>query len=227
MKRFLLSLTMLFVVSMMMCAQTEVTKFLGIPVDGSKSEMMRKLKKKGFTASEISKELLQGEFNGREVYVGVATNNDKVYRIFLSDIGRAGEAEIKIRFNTLCQQFMDNDKYLSVSDCIIPAEEDIEYEMTVNDKRYEAIFYQKQMKTDSIAAIERMRSKLLEKYTQEQLDNPTEEIQKDIIQTTSYCYADLVIMRPVWFMIGRDDWGEYYIAMYYDNEYNRAKGEDL
>ena len=32
-------------------AQMDVTKFLGIPVDGNKSDMMSKLKSKGFTQS--------------------------------------------------------------------------------------------------------------------------------------------------------------------------------
>ena len=32
--------------------------------------------------------------------------------------------------------------------------------------------------------------------------------------------------KPVWFMIS-GNYGEYYITMFYDNEYNRANGEDL
>ena len=48
MKSFLLSILMLFTVSIAMYGQREVTKFLGIPVDGNKSEMIRKLKEKGF-----------------------------------------------------------------------------------------------------------------------------------------------------------------------------------
>lgn len=36
----------------------------------------------------------------------------------------------------------------------------------------------------------------------------------------------LVAMKPVWFMISEYG-GKYYITMYYDNEYNRANGEDL
>ena len=32
--------------------------------------------------------------------------------------------------------------------------------------------------------------------------------------------------RQVWFMIG-EQYGKYYIQMYYDNCYNNANGEDL
>ena len=47
----ILSLAVLLVFSLAMYAQKDVTKFLGIPVDGTKSEMIKKLKEKGFTES--------------------------------------------------------------------------------------------------------------------------------------------------------------------------------
>lgn len=34
------------------------------------------------------------------------------------------------------------------------------------------------------------------------------------------------LKRSVWFKISEFN-GRYYISMYYDNEYNRANGEDL
>ena len=45
----ILSLAVLLAFSLAMYAQKDVTKFLGIPVDGTKSEMIKKLKEKGFT----------------------------------------------------------------------------------------------------------------------------------------------------------------------------------
>ncbi len=33
--------------------------------------------------------------------------------------------------------------------------------------------------------------------------------------------------RVVWFTIKERSYGKYVIVMYYDNEYNKAKGEDL
>ena len=44
--------------------------------------------------------MLEGEFNGRPVYVSVVTNNNMVYRIFIQDQMTMNETEIKIRFNT-------------------------------------------------------------------------------------------------------------------------------
>lgn len=37
---------------------------------------------------------------------------------------------------------------------------------------------------------------------------------------------ELLVKKTVWFRIC-ENYGEYYIAMYYDNEYNCANGEDL
>lgn len=37
---------------------------------------------------------------------------------------------------------------------------------------------------------------------------------------------EMLFKKSVWFRIC-EQYGEYYIAMYYDNEYNQANGEDL
>lgn len=89
----------------------DVTKFLGIPVDGYKPAMIEKLKAKGFTSTTWDKEVLEGEFNGTEVQVHIVTHNNKVYRIMLADKNTRGETDIKVRFNRLCQQFRNNPKY--------------------------------------------------------------------------------------------------------------------
>ena len=45
----LLSLFVMLMLSIALHAQHNVTKFLGIPVDGTKASMIQKLKNKGFT----------------------------------------------------------------------------------------------------------------------------------------------------------------------------------
>lgn len=220
------SFVVLFVVSTFLYAQRDVTKFLGIPVDGLKPEMIQKLKEKGFVSSAINKDILEGEFNGTQVNLHVATNNNKVYRIMLCDATPIDETDIKIRFNKLCRQFKNNSKYISYSDYTIPDDEDISYEMAVNNKRYEALFYQQTMTVDSIAMIEEVRNLMLEKYSVEDLENPTEEITADVTETAIDYAVSLLFNKPVWFMIS-EFYGKYYISMFYDNEYNKANGEDL
>ena len=52
------------------------------------------------------------------------------------------------------------------------------------------------------------------------------EISNDIYEEAAMYALDKATKKPVWFMISKN-YGEYYITMFYDNEYNRANGEDL
>ncbi len=147
----LFATTLLLVLSLTTQAQTDVTKFLGIPVDGTKPEMIRQLKAKGFRNVPYTDDILEGEFNGSNVYVSVATNNNKVWRIAVVDAIPSDERNIQIKFNRLCEQFENNPKYVSfvsIQDYTIPDDEDISYQMLVNNKRYEAAFYQKSENTE-------------------------------------------------------------------------------
>lgn len=225
MKRILL-IAVVLVISISLLAQKDVTIFLGIPVDGFKPEMIQKLKEKGFVSSASDKSILEGEFNGTQVNLHIVTNNNKVCRIMLCDINQMGETDIKIRFNKLCQQFQNNPNYISFSDYTIADDEDIAYELTVHDKRYEAVFYQKPLAIDSTEFANKLQAYISEKYTPQELENPSEEIQNDIYKMSLDYTTDIILKKPVWFMISQY-LGMYYIAMFYDNEYNRANGEDL
>lgn len=122
-------------------AQQEVTKFLGIPVDGSKASMIQKLEGKGF---EYAKELdlLVGEFNGTEVLVSVRTHNNRVRRIAIVDNNTYSAAQIKVRYEKLCRQFANNGKYKVFSIDELPDSKDLWREMAINKKQYEASFLQ-------------------------------------------------------------------------------------
>lgn len=222
MKKFLL-IAVMMMISVVLFAQNGVTKFLGIPVDGFKSEMIRKLKAKGFVSSSYDPEILEGEFNGTDVNVHIVTNNNKIYRIMLADKTSLDETNIKIRFNNLCHQFSNNDNYIVTDNFTIPESEDISYEMNINNKRYEAIFYQK---PDTTNLIDKYKAIALEKYTEEELINMTKETENDLNEMFNSYFVDATLMKPVWFIISKF-YGSYYITMYYDNEYNHANGEDL
>ena len=154
MRKFLTLLAMI-AISASTFAQREVTKFMGIPVDGSPTEMIKKLKAKGFTTDKDfmqlvklgldwdGPEVLIGRFNGEKVRVTLRVEQNKVWRIYLSDKATRDETQIRIRFNTLVRQFENNDKYVYFYEQTIADDEDISYQMTVNKKQYEAIFAQK------------------------------------------------------------------------------------
>lgn len=187
MRKILLFIMMLFCMCTTHAQETQkdVTTFLGIPVDGYKPQMIQNLKSKGFVMVQ-GVDALKGEFNGTDVNVYIGTNNNKVYRIMLCDAGDQDEANIKIRFNKLVSQFENNTRYITCSDYSIPENEKISYEMLVNKKTYDAIFYQKAKTEDGNS-----------------------------------------FKKPVWFRIIERSYDNYYIAMFYDNEYNHANGEDL
>lgn len=229
MKRLLFIVLAMIATITSFAQQKDVTSFLGIPVDGTVLSMKQKLVSKGFVPKKVGTyEFLEGEFNGTDVNVHIRTNNNKVYRIMLADKNNVDEAQIKIRFNKLVSQFVNNKRYISLDKYTLSDEEDISYEMTVNKKNYEAVFYQvpNKMEIDTLALQEKVRNELLSKYTAAELINPSEEIKKEIKNTAIKIGTELMLMKPVWFKIVRYN-GEYYICMFYDNEYNRSHGEDL
>lgn len=178
-----LLLTLMFACTMQ--AQKDVTTFLGIPVDGFKPQMREKIIEKGFTPA-TGQDYFTGEFNGTNVILRIVTNNNKVYRIYLADENWIDEANIKIRYNNLVRQFRKNPRYMPTSlDFTLSDSEDISYEMTCNNKTYDAFFFQKPKTEDGDSS-----------------------------------------KKMVWFRICKN-YGKYYIAMFYDNEYNHADGEDL
>ncbi len=231
MKKYV-SLFAALLISVASWAQKDVTTFLGIPVDGYKNEMKQKLIQKGFTY-DSDLDMLDGEFNGHPVYVSIVTNNNKVYRIMLIDKNAVSETSIKIRFNTLCQQFENNKRYFySFEKQNIPDDEDISYQMTVNKKRYDASYTQryKEELLDTAVIWKKTYEQLSYKYTKEQLANPTEEIAYELKSKYDFIYirhaVEIQQNKSVWFMIAERGDG-YRILMYYDNKYNEANGEDL
>lgn len=229
MKRLLFIVLAMIATITSFAQQKDVTSFLGIPVDGTVLSMKQKLVSKGFVPKKVgTNEFLEGEFNGTDVRVYIATNNNKVYRIMVADNNTVDEAQIKIRFNNLVSQFENNKRYISLGKYTLSDEEDISYEMTVHNKNYDAYFCQvpDMEKADTLALQEKIRNELLSKYTEAELKNPSEEITKEFANTAIKIGAEWMFMKPVWFKIVRVN-GEYFICMFYDNEYNRSHGEDL
>lgn len=243
MMKKILILVMTVILSAGAFAQREVTKFLGIPVDGTKQSMIQKLKAKGFTYDQQT-DYLYGEFNGEEVSISVQTQGNKVWRIAITDeIGRS-ENQIRIRFNNLVNQFENNNKYMPYKDSqTLSDNEDISLEISANDKQYAAIFYQYSKDapefSDTLEYRERYAKELkqieeyLSQFTEEQLENPTEEMEENSkkildwsVQSKIEMITDLLYRKVVWFTIGRN-YGKYYITMFYENGYNEADGSDL
>lgn len=229
----LITLSVLMLMVAMLNAQVEVTKFLGIPVDGTKYEMISKLKAKGYTWNSTL-ECLEGEFNGRDVQIYVVTNNNKVYRILVVDKNYTTETDIRIRFNTLLSQFKNNERYMSELGVLnepIEDDEDISYNISVKNKRYQASFIQfdKKILADTILYRNKIEQYLYSRYTNEEIIEVRDKLHEDTdfaFQFITEMYEEWFGNNNVWFMID-EKYGKYRILLYYDNNNNAANGEDL
>ena len=205
-------------------AQKDVTQFLGIPVDGYKADMIKKLNDKGYNVIPNSNDVLGGEFNGTQVWIMIGTNNNLVWQISVVDVNTMDAKDIKIRFNDLLKQFQHNKKYLDVSDSmllkyIIPENEDISYELSVNPKKYQAFFSQKTIAYDSLMF---KKDALLAKPSlnateEEQLAAAFIKIPDELFK----CFNKSVML---WIA---ERSGKYYVIISYMNEFNRPNGENL
>lgn len=210
-------------------SQNNVTKFLGIPVDGTKAAMKQQLIKKGFTPKNVGgHDFLEGEFNGADVRVFIVTNNNKVYRIMLSDVVTRDEANIKIRFNNLVKQFNNNKRYTPLNDYSIADDVDISYEMAVNNKTFEASYLQDVdfSKIDTASVNKQCLEILKYKFPQEYINSHEDEMIDELKKIAENLLLEIASKKNVWFRIF-ESYGEYFISMYYDNDYNKANGEDL
>ncbi len=226
-----ISILVAFIACTLFLSAQDVTKFLGIPVDGFKPEMKRALIAKGFTYDSAN-DCFEGEFNGNDVYVYIVTNNNKVCRIMLVDKNEISETDIKIRFNNLCYQFERNLRYerTSSESYVIPEAEDISYNITVENKRYQASYCQ--IPDSTKIDIRMIREELAQSWglSSDDLNNLPED-KKKLFDSSVEIKKNIMYLRnqlnnQVWFMID-ERYGRYRILMYYDNGYNQADGEDL
>ena len=234
MKRLLSFIIGILIMCSTVFGQSEGTlKFLGIPVDGSKSEMVAALKDKGFRYDSNSG-FLVGDFNGRESHIGIVENHGKVYRVVVFDANTYDAGQIKIRFNNLIHQFENsNGKYYYIDQNeMIPEDEDISYEINVHDKQYSATFIYNplygndELKDKLVNEVVEENKLLLEKkgITPEEFYSDKD----NYIQVFSSIVDKIFQMSKgsVWFQIF-EYYGKYYIGIYYDNLINKPNGEDL
>ena len=221
-------------------AQKPVTHFMGIPVDGSKKEMIMKLEGKGFKYDRM-RDRLKGEFNGEQVTVLLHTNKNKVWRIALIDELTRTEADIRIRFNKLYNQFKKNKKYTPLTEDMlpIPNQEDISNGISQKEKQYAVAFSQFQDQFMPAMSKEAEEKNMLKAEIYFEQNHPRPKygsIDKSAIENTAIlldvCEENIkgntegFDKRIVWFIINKVS-DRFNLTIFYDNEYNHANGEDL
>lgn len=101
--------------------------------------------------------------------------------------------------------------------------------MSVNNKRFEASYFQMDQVMDSITIRKEMQDLVNDKYGDKNIDDLTDSEKIDISSEYLIYYMkkmEKFFNNSVWFMIN-ENYGKYKILMYYDNLYNQANGDDL
>ncbi len=133
--------TLLMLLTLSLNAQDNVMKFMGIPIDGTKSEMIDKLQQKGFAPEQVEIDLeraeddyisvggeinegrirerdgeyfMHGYFDGKRSKVVISSYNNKVYQIMVLIEDAYNELNGKFQFNLYVEQL--NKKYTNPID---------------------------------------------------------------------------------------------------------------
>lgn len=177
MKRALL-ITLVTLLSAVCFAQNvDPIRFLDIPVDGSEAQFIEELKAIGFTFNDETYGYM-GQFNGQTVNVFVHTNHNVVDRIFVAFPFHTAK-NVKTEFNNLIDQFNSDKIYTDlVLNDKIPTDEDIAYQITVNNKCYEASFSFFSPKHDPMPMLDALLEKCSEFFTTEQMAKLKEDVRK-------------------------------------------------
>jgi len=230
MKKFYVALLFSVISIVAFCQQRDITRFLNIPIDGDKSEMMNRIKAKGFKTTKFEDgKVLTGRFNGEDVYIDVLTNDkNEVYRVVVWDKTPCDERQIRIRYNNLCYQFKENSKYLSNDDWSIPEEDDISYELNIRKKNYQAVYFQWPTEIGDSIIQEQVLEVSIPNKLQGKYDGLSEEeYHSEFERLYLEKLIELSSKKRVWFTIMEQSIDRYAIVMYYENVYNMANGEDL
>ena len=199
---------------------SDVLTFMGIPIDGSKEQMVGRLKEKGFSGYSWN-EYLEGIFNGENVRVFIGTNHGIVDRIKVV-FPHTEERLNKVKYNTLISRFARNPKYTELRENkVIPEDEDISYEITLHDKVYDAVYYLLRQDVDANSWKEDFDREYNARYKK-----PLSGLTQIEIEEILFCLPGRIsdaVSGVVWFTLP----GEYRIELYYDNLKNRPRGEDL
>lgn len=228
--KYILSIITALSVCFGVYAQSDITKFLDIPIEGNKNDIIKKIKAKGFKTTKFAKnKVLTGKFNGDDVYINAYTNeNNEVYRIAVWDKKPCYEKLAKIKFNNLCIQFKENSKYISETDWLIPEDDDISYELRYGKKNYQAVFFQRPTELGDSIIRELVLSQYLLNQSQGQYEDLSEEaIGQEIEKLYLEHFSSLCSKKRVWFTILEMEPFKYSIVINYENVYNMADGEDL
>ena len=194
--------------------------FVGVPIGGTKSQMIKALETKGFEVDY--KEEMTGMFNGEEVTVKISTNRGIVDRILVEYPVHFNVNDNRIKYNMLLSRFNRNAKYVSVNPRTeIPADEEIFWKLNANSKYYDAVYFYLQKGIDAGQWVDRFK-----KEFQKQYNKPLTGLSYEEMEESLFCLPKDIsdaVCGVVWFTMVNISC----ISINYINFKNRPRGEDL
>ena len=186
-----IAFTLLMLLTLSLNAQDNVMKFMGIPIDGTKSEMISKLENKGFAPEQVEIDLenaqnevlrlggeisdgrvrerdgeyfMHGYFDGKRSKVIISSYNNKVYQIMVVIEDAYNELNGKIQFNLYVEQL--NKKYTNPIDYdfSIDLERDLSAPYDNNIRAFFTAAYDEQDKPHGMVSLEMSHPRYKEFY---------------------------------------------------------------
>lgn len=214
------TITYTFVSSGLVETDESVLKFMDVPIDGLKSQMIVELEDKGFRGDLSGK--MTGMFNGEKVSLSISTNHGLVDGVMVEYPRCERSNDTRVKYNVLLSRFNRNAKYVSVSPrAEIPAGEDILNNIGRNSKYYDAVYFFLRPEISVKQWTEDFKQEYQKHYNKPQQGLSYEEMEEALfclpMKTTS------AVSGVVWFTMS----DPYSIIINYVNLNNRPRGEDL
>lgn len=210
--------------------------FKGVPVDGTRAEMIRKLKQKGFKF-DAKEESFDGEFNGDKISGIILDYKDKVYGIrFIYDVSGFSKALVINRFNGLVQSYETSNKYQpdevykvsnDIDSYLIDTYEDIDYEMKkgrVYDAQY---LYNVGKYPEDTTGYYLYKKEMTDKYADFYKAKHHEELFEKLLSPGAFYIYRLERDIVHFYIIPGFTTGTYNIMFDYHNRRNAPNNEDL
>lgn len=214
------TITYTFVSSGLADTDETALKFVGVPIGGSKEQMVAALKEKGFHMDYNGS--MSGMFNGENVNVYISTNHGIVDRITVEYPFCSEDNDTRVKYNVLLSRFGRNAKYVCINPrADIPANESIYRKLYENTKYYDAIYFYLNPEVNAKDWVEEFRQEYLRRHKK-----PLQGLSYEEMEEALFCLPMRVsgsVSGVVWFTIVDTS----HIEINYINYKNRPRGEDL
>lgn len=215
------TITYTFVSSGFADSDETALKFLGLPIGGTKKQMMEALKTRGFNI-DYGNESMTGMFNGEEVKLFLTTNHGIIDKIKVIYPYCSEENDTRIKYNMLLSRFNRNAKYICVNPrAEVPIDEKIYWKLEENNNTYDAIYFYLHPEVNA----KDWAGKFKQEY-QKHYKKPLQSLSYEEMEEALFCLpmnVSAAVSGVVWFTMT----SIHYININYINFKNRPRGEDL